>query len=74
MNLESFVTECFRARLAAELLAVSARPMAGGMQVRVTVSGRLPEAEAVAAALMAELAELDRSVHVSVELARAPAA
>lgn len=74
MNLESFVTERFRERLAADLLAVSVQPMAGVMQVRVTVAGRLPEAEAVAAALMAELAELDRSVHVSVELARAPVA
>jgi hypothetical protein len=40
------------------------------MHVRVTVGGRLPEAKAVAAELMAELAELDRSVHVSVELGR----
>jgi hypothetical protein len=34
------------------------------------VAGRLPEAKAVAAELMAELAELDRSVHVSVELGK----
>jgi hypothetical protein len=40
------------------------------MHVRVTVGGRLPEAKAVAAELMAELAELDRSVHVSVELGK----
>ncbi len=41
------------------------------MHVRVTVGGRLPEAKAVAAELMAELAELDRSVHVSAELGKA---
>lgn len=70
MNLESFVTECFRTRLAADLLGVSVSPMAGAMQVRVTVGGRLLEAKAVAAELMAELAELDRSVHVSVELGK----
>ena len=68
MNLESFVTECFRKHLAADLLSVSVRPAAGAMHVRVTVGGRLPEAKAVAAELMAELAELDRSVHVNVEL------
>ena len=68
MNLESFVTECFQKHLAADLRAVSVRPMAGAMHVRVTVGGRLPEAKAVAAELMAELAELDRSVHVNVEL------
>jgi hypothetical protein len=70
MNLESFVTECFQTHLAADLLAVSVRPMVGTMHVRVTVAGRLPEAKAVAAELMAELAELDRSVHVSVELGK----
>ena len=48
MNLESFVTECFQKHLAADLLAVSVRPMAGTMHVRVTVAGRLPEAKAVA--------------------------
>jgi hypothetical protein len=68
MNLESFVVECFRKRLTAELVAVSVRPMAGTMHALVTVSGRLPEAQEVAEQLMAELAELDRSVHVSVEL------
>jgi hypothetical protein len=68
MNLESFVTECFRKHLAADLLAVSVRPAAGAMHVQVAVGGRLPEAKAVAAELMAELAELDRSVHVNVEL------
>ncbi len=70
MNLESFVTECFQKHLAADLLAVSVRPMAGAMHVRVTVGGHLPEAKAVAEELMAELAELDRSVHVSVELGK----
>jgi hypothetical protein len=70
MNLESFVTECFQMHLAADLLAVSVRPMAGAMQVQVMVAGRLPEAKAVAEELMAELAELDRSVHVSVELGK----
>ncbi len=70
MNLEGFVTECFRKQLAAELVAVSVRPMAGTMQVRVTVNGRLLEAEAMAVELMAELAELDRTVHVSVELGK----
>ena len=44
--------------------------MAGAMQVQVTVAGRLPEAKAVAEELMAELAELDRGVHLNVELGR----
>jgi hypothetical protein len=70
MNLESFVTACFQKHLAADLLAVSVRPMAGTMHVRVTVGGHLAEAKAVAEELMAELAELDRSVHVSVELGK----
>ena len=70
MNLESFVSECFQKHLAADLLAVSVRSMAGAMQVQVTVGGHLPEAKAVAEGLMAELAELDRSVHVSVELGK----
>lgn len=70
MNLEGFVTDCFRRRLAEELLAVSATPIAGAMHVRVTVCGRLPEAEAVAADLMAEFAELDRSVRIGVELGK----
>ena len=70
INLEGFVRECFRKHLAADLLAVSGRPIAGVMQGQVTVGGRLPEAKAVAEELMAELAELDRSVHVSVELGK----
>ncbi len=70
VNLESFVAECFRKRLAADLLTVSVRPMAGAMHVQVKVGGRLPEAKAVAEELMAELAELDRSVHVNVELGK----
>jgi hypothetical protein len=70
MNLESFVTECFQKHLAADLRAVSVRPMAGAMQVQVTVAWRLPEAKAVAEGLMAELAELDRSVNVNVELGK----
>ena len=70
MNLESFVTECFQKHLAADLLGVSVSPLAGTMHVQVTVGGHLPEAKAVAAELMAELAELDRSVHVNVELGR----
>jgi hypothetical protein len=68
MNLEIFVTECFQKHLAADLLEVTVSPLAGTMHVRVIVGGHLPEAKAVAEGLMAELAELDRSVHVSVEL------
>jgi hypothetical protein len=40
------------------------------MHLQVTVGGHLPEAKAVGEELMAELAELDRSVHVSVELGK----
>ena len=70
MNLESFVTERFQKHLAADLLAVSVRPMARSMHVRVTVAGLLPAAQTMAEDLMAELVELDRSVRVSVVLGK----
>jgi hypothetical protein len=70
MNLESFVTECCRKHLMADLLAVSVRPIAGAMQALVTVRGRLPEAQVVAEQVMAELAELDCSVNLRVELGK----
>lgn len=66
-DVEDFVTGCFRERLGAELLAVSATSMPGSMHVLVKVRGRLQEAEAIAADLMAELAELDRTLHIAVE-------
>jgi hypothetical protein len=71
MDVEGFVTGCFREQLGAELLSVSATPMAGTVRVLVKVQGRLSEAEAVAANLMAELAELDRTLRIAVELAGA---
>jgi len=69
MDIEDFVMDRFRGRLGANPLAVSATPMAGTMHVLVKVRGRLPEAEAVAADLMAELAEFDRTLHIAVETA-----
>ena len=67
MDVEVFVADCFRERLGAELLAVSATSMPGTMHVLVKVRGRLKEAEALAADLMAELAEFDRTLHIAVE-------
>ena len=70
MDVEDFVTRCFRERLGAELIAVSATSMPGTMYVLVKVRGRLQEAEAVAADLMAELAEFDRALNIAVEASR----
>ena len=67
MDVEDFVADCFRERIGADLLAVSATSVPGTMHVLVKVPGRLQEAEAVAADLMAELAEFDRTVHIAVE-------
>lgn len=68
MDVEDLVASCFRERLGADLLAVSATPMMPGtMHVLVKVRGRLREAEAVAADLMAELADVDRALHIAVE-------
>lgn len=66
MDVEDFVAACFRERLGDELLAVSATSVPGTMHVLVKVRGRLQEAEAIAANLMAELAELDRTLHIAV--------
>ena len=46
---------------------MSAKSMPGTMYVQVKMRGRLEEAEAVAADLMAELAEFDRTLHIAVE-------
>jgi hypothetical protein len=67
MDVEDFVTTSFRDRLGADLIAVSAKSMPGTKFVRVTVRGRLQEAEALAADMMAEFAELDRALHIAVE-------
>jgi len=68
MDVDDFVEGCFRERLGAELLTVSATSVPGSMHVLVKVRGRLQEAEAVAANLMAELAEFDRALHIAVEV------
>ena len=69
MDNANFVETCFREHLGADLLAVSASPLAPGtMHFLVKVRGRLPEAEAMATDLMAEFAELDLDFHVQVKL------
>ena len=67
MDVEDFVADCFRERLGAELLAVSATSLPGTTHVLVKVRGRSQEAEAVAADLMAELAQFDRALPIAVE-------
>lgn len=49
------------------MVGVSATSMPGAVYVRVMVRGRLEEAETIAVALMAEFAELDRTLHIAVE-------
>ncbi len=69
MDAEDFVARCFQERLGADVLGVSATPLPGTMHVLVKVRGRLQEAEAVAADLTTELAELDRTLLIAVEVA-----
>ena len=69
MDLENSVENSFRKQLGPDLLAVSASPsVPGSMHVLVKVRGRLPEAQALAASLMAEYAELDRDLQVQVKV------
>ena len=69
MENASFVETCFRKQFGSDLLGVSASPLVpGSMHYLVKVSGRLPEAEAMAIDLMTEFGELDRDICVQVKL------
>lgn len=68
MDVEDFVARCFRERLEAELVSVSAMSVGGTMHVLVKVRDRLQEAEEVATDLMVELSEFDRTLHIAVSL------
>ena len=67
MDVEGFIARCFQEGLGDEMVGVSATSMPGTVYVRVVVRGRLEEAETIAVALMAEFAELDRTLHIAVE-------
>ncbi len=68
MDLENFVTTTFRQRLTSDLIAVSSKSIPGTTFLLVKVRGQLQEAKDLAGDLMAEYAELDRDLHIAVEI------
>jgi hypothetical protein len=67
MDVESVVTDSFRDRLGADLIAVSSKSIPGTKFALVKVRGRLQEAKALAVDMMEEYAELDRDLKIAVE-------